>query len=84
MRGRSSAERKLAIDPAPVVDIRERIPECRCALEAGVIGFGCLECGASCCADCAIVLESVAYCRRCATAVLEATVVLQSGSFELY
>jgi hypothetical protein len=46
--------------------------------------FGCLECGASCCAACAIALESVAYCRGCAVALLDVTVVPKSGSFELH
>ncbi|PYM19546.1 MAG: hypothetical protein DMD81_03565 [Candidatus Rokuibacteriota bacterium] len=32
--------------------------------------LACLECGANCCPVCAIALESVSYCRRCAETLL--------------
>jgi len=62
----------------------EGVARCHCAGAVTTAAFGCLECGAPCCSACAITLESVAYCLGCATALLDATVILQSGSFELY
>ncbi len=46
--------------------------------------LGCLECGAACCAACAIHLESVTYCARCARELLEASTVRTSDPFTLY
>jgi hypothetical protein len=83
MHGRSAEARTLN-STAPAVGLTELSPGCRCALEPAEVVFGCLECGAPCCSACAIMLESVAYCRQCATVLLEATVVLKSGSFELH
>lgn len=34
--------------------------------------LGCLECGRACCPACAVELESVWYCARCADALLGA------------
>jgi len=61
----------------------EGVANCRCA-GATIAHFGCIECGGPCCAGCAITVESVAYCRGCAAALLDAAVILKSGSFELY
>jgi hypothetical protein len=33
--------------------------------------LGCVECGHQCCWGCAIVIESAAYCVRCAGEVLQ-------------
>ncbi len=46
--------------------------------------LGCLECGTPCCPACAVPLESVTYCRRCATSLLEPLSVEAPGSFELH
>jgi hypothetical protein len=46
--------------------------------------LGCLTCGASCCAACAIHLESVTYCASCARSLLEVATVRASGPFALY
>ena len=50
---------------------------CRCGVDVAEPrrSYGCLTCGDACCTACAIVLESVAYCRRCAVALLEAAAV---------
>jgi len=61
----------------------EGVAYCRCT-GATIAHFGCIECGGPCCAGCAITVESVAYCRGCAAALLDAAVILKSGSFELY
>jgi hypothetical protein len=42
--------------------------------------LGCVECGCRCCWGCAVVVESVAYCGRCAESLLE---VSQSTRKEL-
>ncbi|MGH7303465.1 MAG: hypothetical protein ACRELZ_09260 [Candidatus Rokuibacteriota bacterium] len=68
---------------APVIEV-ERIARCGCPGDALPLRFGCLDCGASCCAAGAVTLESVAYCRGDAIALLGATVAPKSGSFELY
>ena len=84
MPGRSPAERRLAIHTAPP-DVGEGLAlACHCAIDAEAAHFGCLECGAPCCSACAITLESVAYCRECATTLLDVAVIPKSGSFELY
>lgn len=46
--------------------------------------LGCLGCGASCCAACAIHLESVTYCASCARSLLEVTTVRAGEPFALY
>jgi len=46
--------------------------------------LGCLACGTSCCAVCAIPLESVTYCASCARALLEVTTVRAREPFALY
>lgn len=33
--------------------------------------LGCVGCGGQCCRGCAVVIESVAYCPRCAESLLE-------------
>jgi len=33
--------------------------------------LGCVGCGRQCCWGCAVVIESVAYCVRCAESLLE-------------
>ena len=81
MLRRFPSERSPVSHP-PLTDI-EGGARCRCA-GATVTHFGCLECGGPCCAACAITVESVAYCRGCAAALLDANVILKSGSFELY
>ena len=50
--------------------LEEFIAGCRCQVEPAGYHFGCLECGGACCSVCAITLESVAYCRHCAVALL--------------
>lgn len=80
---RSPSERSPALLAPPLAGI-EAADGCRCAGDTQAARFGCLECGTSCCSDCAMPLESVAYCRSCATTLLGATTVLQLGSFELY
>ena len=45
--------------------------------------FGCLECGDACCAECAIPLESVTYCRRCAGSLLGTTAIRAGETFHL-
>jgi hypothetical protein len=66
----------------PVGHLGEQLVDrCRCGVER-VYHFGCLECGAACCSACAITLESVAYCGRCAAALL-GTEFDKPGSFEL-
>jgi len=45
--------------------------------------LGCIDCGAACCPECAVSLESVTYCRRCAGSLLGAT-VQASGPFDLH
>jgi hypothetical protein len=84
MVGRSPSERRPAFQTAPLAEVEGVAYPCRCAGETPAAQFGCLDCGAACCSVCAIPLESVAYCRRCATALLGATATLKSGSFELY
>ncbi len=84
MVGRASSERRSAFQMAPLADIEDVAHACRCAGQTPAAQFGCLDCGAACCSACAIPLESVAYCRRCAMALLGATATLKSGSFELY
>jgi hypothetical protein len=82
MLGRAPSDRRSVSQP-PLTGI-EGVARCHCAGAVAAAVFGCLECGAPCCSACAITLESVAYCLGCATALLDATVILQSGSFELY
>jgi len=81
MLGRSPSERR-SVSHSPLAGL-EGVARCRCAGDV-IAHFGCIECGGPCCAGCAITVESVAYCRGCAAALLEAAVILKSGSFELY
>jgi hypothetical protein len=83
MLGRVPSALRSVFRALPLVGF-PRIAPCGCVGDAAAARFGCLECGASCCAVCAIELESVAYCRGCAVALLDVTVVSKSGSFELY
>lgn len=46
--------------------------------------LGCLACGTSCCAACAIDLESVPYCPSCARSLLETPIVRASAPFVIY
>ncbi|HEX5817023.1 MAG TPA: hypothetical protein VF010_16960 [Methylomirabilota bacterium] len=46
--------------------------------------MACFECGASCCARCAIHLESAAYCSACAGLLLEAPAVRAAAPFDLH
>ena len=84
MVGRPRAERRPALPTASVADVEGVAHLCRCAGDTPAAQFGCLDCGAPCCPACAVPLESVAYCRRCATELLGATAMPRSGSFELY
>jgi hypothetical protein len=45
--------------------------------------LSCIDCGASCCPSCAVALESVSYCRGCATSLLGAAPAECDG-FDLY
>jgi len=81
MLGRAPSERRSVSQPS--LGGLEGVARCRCAV-APVAHFGCIECGGPCCAACAITVESVAYCWGCAAALLDAAVILTSGSFELY
>ena len=58
---------------------------CRCGheLEHTFDLFSGLECGAPCCAVCAIPLESVTYCRGCAGSLLGTTAVRAGSAFNL-
>ncbi len=58
--------------------------QCACHDASRRPALGCLECGAACCPACAIHLESVAYCARCARALLETSTVQATGPFTLY
>jgi hypothetical protein len=60
---------------------QELIDRCRCGVEPAH-HLGCLECGGACCSVCAITLESVAYCRHCALALLGSEVE-KPGPFEI-
>jgi hypothetical protein len=62
--------------------LEELIDRCRCGVEPVAHRFGCLECGGACCSVCAITLESVAYCRHCAAALLGGEVG-KPGPFEI-
>jgi hypothetical protein len=59
---------------------------CRCGLtvDHGFHHFACLECSAACCAGCAVSLESVTYCRRCAATLLGSAALPVRGVFDLY
>jgi len=59
---------------------------CGCAneIDQAVYDLGCIECGAACCAACAVPLESATYCRSCARSLLGAGTVQAAGSFELH
>jgi hypothetical protein len=56
--------------------------QCRCGSHREGVQLGCVECGAACCPDCAIHLESTAYCSDCAAALL-GTAGVHGGTFEL-
>jgi hypothetical protein len=84
MVARSPSERRPAFQTSPLADVEGVARHCRCAGDPPAAQFGCLDCGAPCCSTCAVPLESVAYCRRCATELLGATAMPKSGSFELY
>lgn len=46
---------------------------CHCRQRPGrTLALGCIECGASCCPACAVLLEGASYCAACAAALLEA------------
>jgi hypothetical protein len=46
--------------------------------------MACFECGTSCCAGCAIHLESAAYCQTCAGSLLETPAVRATARFDLH
>ena len=46
--------------------------------------LACQECGGACCAACAVSLESVPYCRSCASALLESSAPRGAGAFILH
>jgi hypothetical protein len=48
----------------------ERRCSCGHPLERLTDPLGCIECGRACCPACAVPLESVAYCARCASELL--------------
>jgi len=84
MAWRSPSVRRSALSTVPLADIEGvAVQPCRCASDMPGARFGCLDCGAPCCSVCAVLLESVAYCRGCAMALLGAATMPQSGSFEL-
>ena len=83
IRARIPSARRSALRTAPLTGV-EGLADCGCGRDGVAARFGCLDCGASCCAACAIALESVAYCRDCAVALLDPAVAPKSGSFELY
>lgn len=56
---------------------------CSCAGPGETVNLGCVECGAACCPDCAIHLESAAYCADCAEALLGTGGVRAGEPFEL-
>ena len=62
--------------------LEELIIPCSCRDDPAAHHFGCLECGGACCSVCAITLESVAYCRHCAAALVGSDVA-KPGSFEI-
>ena len=62
--------------------LEELSSPCRCGVDPAAHHFGCLECGGACCSVCAITLESVAYCRHCAAALV-GNDVAKPGSFEI-
>jgi hypothetical protein len=68
----------------PFSDFEASARRCRCGGDVSAPRFGCLECGAPCCPACAIPLESVAYCGRCAATLLGAVRIFKSGPLELY
>ena len=59
--------------------------QCRCGEAVrGAFLLGCFECGATCCAACAIHLESATYCERCAGSLLDVTTVRAADPFHLH
>jgi len=44
----------------------------------------CIDCGAGCCPTCAVHLESVTYCERCARSLFEGAPVRPGGRFDLH
>jgi hypothetical protein len=56
---------------------------CGLVLVSSAQRFGCLDCGLACCAACAVTLESVAYCRGCATRLLGTASPAVRGTPEL-
>ncbi len=63
-----------------------RIDErCGCGLAPppSAQSLGCLDCGLACCAACAVTLESVDYCRGCATQLLGTASLAVGGTLEL-
>jgi hypothetical protein len=51
----------------------EQDPTCRCGSPFLRLfdDLGCVGCGRQCCWGCAVVIEAVAYCGRCAELLLE-------------
>ncbi len=68
---------------AMLVDSRSAACPCGSDVDHGTRSYGCFACGIVCCAECAITLESMTYCRHCAAALLDAPAVRGSGVFEL-
>lgn len=44
--------------------------ECGSRVDFAFENLACMECGRPCCPSCAVPLESVSYCRPCASALL--------------
>ncbi len=68
------------------VDLAEVAERCSCGRAAPPVAqrFGCRECGYTCCSACAVTLESVAYCRHCATALLGTARLAVGATLELW
>jgi hypothetical protein len=58
---------------------------CGCSndVDRALYDLGCIDCGTPCCPSCAVPLESVTYCRSCASSLLGAGTVVAAGRFDL-
>jgi hypothetical protein len=57
--------------------------QCRCGATVPTL-LACFECGTTCCAGCAIHLESATYCADCAGSLLDAPAVRPATPFDLH
>ena len=57
---------------------------CNCSSDNPTYALACIDCGATCCPECTVPLESVTYCRSCAGSLLEAATVQPAGTFDLH